>query len=69
MINLSLTALLPAPVVTGDAQTHHGAAHTHAGSCYAHMFLSLKWACRKVQLQAQNMHNMGPSVFGHHPFF
>jgi len=70
MINFSLTALLPAQDVTGDAQTHLGAAHTHTRwVLLCTCVLSLKWPCRKVPLQAQNMHNMGSSVSGHHPVF
>jgi hypothetical protein len=69
MIKFSLTASLPAPDVTGDVQTHLGAAHYTCWVLLCTYVLSLKWACRKVQLQAQNMHNMGPSVSGHDPFF
>jgi hypothetical protein len=46
MINFSLTALLPAQDVTGDAQTHLGAAHTHTHTLgpVMHMCFELEMA-------------------------
>jgi len=42
MINFSLTSLSPAQDVTGDAQTHLGAAHTHTLGPVMHICFELE---------------------------
>jgi len=58
----SLTALLPIQYVSDGAQKHPDAACT----CTLWVLLCRFWDC---PLQAQNLHNMGPSVSGHHPSY
>jgi hypothetical protein len=57
----SLTALLPIQYVSDGAQNNPDAADAHFGFCYAGFGI--------VHLEAQNVHNMGPSVSGHHPSY